>query len=141
MVIHCSTLQTFFINIFSLSHSPSSSLPVLMPFFPSPLSVTTAALLSYVPSNDVVLTQDLADELVLVDTKPDKLRDEMLNLQHSVAFHPHTKIHTSVDYAVTVGSDLCIVTAIGIPSILLGPNTQRNETGWGWGRPESERGK
>jgi len=111
MVIHCSTLQTFFINIFSLSHSPSSSLPVLMPFFPSPLSVTTAALLSYVPSNDVVLTQDLADELVLVDTKPDKLRDEMLNLQHSVAFHPHTKIHTSVDYAVTVGSDLCIVTA------------------------------
>jgi malate/lactate dehydrogenase len=71
------------------------------------------------------------DELVLIDIKPDKLRNEMLDLQYAVAFLPHTKIHTSVDYAVTVGSDLCIVTAIGIPSILLGPNTQRNETGWG----------
>jgi malate/lactate dehydrogenase len=50
------------------------------------------------------------DELVFVDTKPDKLRGEMLNLQHAVAFLPHTKIHTSIDYAVTVGSDLCIVT-------------------------------
>jgi hypothetical protein len=51
------------------------------------------------------------DELVLVDTKPDKLRGEMLDFQHAVAFHPHTKIHASIDYAVTVGSDLCIVTA------------------------------
>jgi L-lactate dehydrogenase len=51
------------------------------------------------------------DELVLVDTKPDKLRGEMLDLQHAVAFLPHTKIHASIDYAVTVRSDLCIVTA------------------------------
>ncbi|XP_062164927.1 uncharacterized protein LOC133871503 [Alnus glutinosa] len=82
-----------------------------MPLFPPPLSVTTAALLSSVPSNVIVLTQDLADELVLVDTKLDKLRGEMLDLQHAVAFFPHTKIHASVDYAVTVGSDLYIVTA------------------------------
>jgi L-lactate dehydrogenase len=51
------------------------------------------------------------DELVLVDTKPDKLRGEMLDLQHAVAFLPHTKIHASIDYAVAVGSDLCIVIA------------------------------
>jgi malate/lactate dehydrogenase len=51
------------------------------------------------------------DELVLVDTKPDKLYGEMLDLQHAVAFLPHTKIHASIDYAVTVGSDLCIITA------------------------------
>ncbi|GMY30051.1 L-lactate dehydrogenase A-like [Fagus crenata] len=58
-----------------------------------------------------ILTQDLADELVLVDAKPEKLRGEMLDLQHAAAFLPRTKIHASVDYAVTVGSDLCIVTA------------------------------
>ncbi|XVF51715.1 hypothetical protein PTKIN_Ptkin04bG0206800 [Pterospermum kingtungense] len=58
-----------------------------------------------------ILTQDLADELTLVDAKPDKLRGEMLDLQHAAAFLPRTKIIASVDYSVTVGSDLCIVTA------------------------------
>lgn len=58
-----------------------------------------------------VLTQDLTDELVLVDAIPDKLRGEMLDLQHAAAFLPRTKIQASTDYSVTVGSDLCIVTA------------------------------
>ncbi|GKV38065.1 hypothetical protein SLEP1_g46014 [Rubroshorea leprosula] len=58
-----------------------------------------------------ILTQDLADEIALVDAKADKLRGEMLDLQHAAAFLPRTKIHASVDYSVTVGSDLCIVTA------------------------------
>ncbi|XP_030501686.2 L-lactate dehydrogenase B [Cannabis sativa] len=58
-----------------------------------------------------ILTQDLADELVLVDTNPDKLRGEMLDLQHAAAFLPRTKILSSTDYSITSGSDLCIVTA------------------------------
>ncbi|XP_027362223.1 L-lactate dehydrogenase A-like [Abrus precatorius] len=58
-----------------------------------------------------ILTQDLTDELVLVDAIPDKLRGEMLDLQHAAAFLPRTKIHASTDYSITVGSDLCIVTA------------------------------
>ncbi|XVE65060.1 hypothetical protein DITRI_Ditri07aG0152100 [Diplodiscus trichospermus] len=58
-----------------------------------------------------ILTQDIADELVLIDVNPDKLRGEMLDLQHAAAFLPRTKINASVDYSVTVGSDLCIVTA------------------------------
>ncbi|KAJ4712770.1 L-lactate dehydrogenase [Melia azedarach] len=58
-----------------------------------------------------ILTQDLADELALVDAMADKLRGEMLDLQHAAAFLPRTKIHASVDYSVTAGSDLCIVTA------------------------------
>ncbi|KAF2313072.1 hypothetical protein GH714_009079 [Hevea brasiliensis] len=58
-----------------------------------------------------ILTQDLADELALVDAKADKLRGEMLDLQHAAAFLPRTKIQASTDYSVTVGSDLCIVTA------------------------------
>ncbi|MBA0762150.1 hypothetical protein Gotri_024692 [Gossypium trilobum] len=58
-----------------------------------------------------ILTQNLADELALVDAKPDMLRGEMLDLQHAAAFLPRTKISASADYSVTVGSDLCIVTA------------------------------
>ena len=58
-----------------------------------------------------ILTQDVADELVLIDAKADKLRGEMLDLQHAAAFLPRTKIQASVDYALTAGSDLCIVTA------------------------------
>ncbi|KMS97851.1 hypothetical protein BVRB_5g122810 [Beta vulgaris subsp. vulgaris] len=58
-----------------------------------------------------LLTQDLADELALVDALPDKLRGEMLDLQHAAAFLPRTKIVASTDYAVTASSDLCIVTA------------------------------
>ncbi|KAK4260404.1 hypothetical protein QN277_003521 [Acacia crassicarpa] len=58
-----------------------------------------------------ILTQDITDELVLVDAVPDKLRGEMLDLQHAAAFLPRTKIRASTDYSVTVASDLCIVTA------------------------------
>ncbi|CAL5432668.1 unnamed protein product [Camellia sinensis] len=58
-----------------------------------------------------VLTQGLADELALVDANPDKPRGEMLDLQHAAAFLPRTTILASVDYSVTSGSDLCIVTA------------------------------
>ncbi|KAK1304448.1 hypothetical protein QJS10_CPB11g00377 [Acorus calamus] len=58
-----------------------------------------------------ILTQDLADVLSLVDANPDKLRGEMLDLQHAAAFLPRTRILASEDYSVTTGSDLCIVTA------------------------------
>ncbi|CAI0494697.1 unnamed protein product [Linum tenue] len=58
-----------------------------------------------------ILTQDLADELALVDAVKDKLRGEMLDLQHAAAFLPRTKILSSIDYSVTARSDLCIVTA------------------------------
>ncbi|KAJ9549833.1 hypothetical protein OSB04_022376 [Centaurea solstitialis] len=58
-----------------------------------------------------ILTQDLADELALVDVNADKLRGEMLDLQHAAAFLPRTTISASVDYSSTLGSDLLIVTA------------------------------
>ncbi|XP_058104552.1 L-lactate dehydrogenase B-like [Magnolia sinica] len=58
-----------------------------------------------------ILTQDLVDILALVDSKPDKLRGEMLDLQHAAAFLPRTRILSSVDFSVTSDSDLCIVTA------------------------------
>ena len=48
-----------------------------------------------------ILTQDLVDELALVDVNADKLRGEMLDLKHAAAFLPRTKIHASVDYTIT----------------------------------------
>nr|GEY31472.1 L-lactate dehydrogenase B-like [Tanacetum cinerariifolium] len=56
-----------------------------------------------------ILTQDLADEIALVDVIADKLRGEMLNLQHAAAYFPRTTISTSIDYSSTVGFDLVIV--------------------------------
>ncbi|CAN6227117.1 unnamed protein product [Urochloa humidicola] len=58
-----------------------------------------------------ILTRDLADEIALVDALPDKLRGEMLDLQHAAAFLPRTRLVSDTDIAVTKGSDLAIVTA------------------------------
>ncbi|CAD6341668.1 unnamed protein product [Miscanthus lutarioriparius] len=58
-----------------------------------------------------ILTRDLADEIALVDALPDKLRGEMLDLQHAAAFLPRTHLVSDTDMSVTRGSDLAIVTA------------------------------
>lgn len=58
-----------------------------------------------------ILTQDLVDTIALVDVNPDRLRGEMLDLQHAAAFLPRTQILADTDYSVTAGSDICIVTA------------------------------
>ncbi|CAA0842309.1 Lactate/malate dehydrogenase family protein [Striga hermonthica] len=58
-----------------------------------------------------ILTQNLADEIALVDPDEDKLRGEVLDLQHAAAFLPRTTITASTGYHSTAGSDLCIVTA------------------------------
>jgi L-lactate dehydrogenase len=58
-----------------------------------------------------ILTRDLADEIALVDALPDKLRGEMLDLQHAAAFLPRTRLVSDTDMAVTRGSDVAIVTA------------------------------
>ncbi|RLN08189.1 L-lactate dehydrogenase A-like [Panicum miliaceum] len=58
-----------------------------------------------------ILTRDLADEIALVDALPDKLRGEILDLQHAAAFLPRTRLVSDTDIAVTRGSDIAIVTA------------------------------
>ncbi|KAL5196398.1 hypothetical protein ABZP36_008363 [Zizania latifolia] len=58
-----------------------------------------------------ILTRDMADEIALVDALPDKLRGEMLDLQHAAAFLPRVRLVSDTDMAVTRGSDLAIVTA------------------------------
>ncbi|XP_002988827.2 L-lactate dehydrogenase B [Selaginella moellendorffii] len=58
-----------------------------------------------------ILTQELAEELALIDVNPDKLRGEMLDLQHAAAFLQRATISASTDYAASAGSDVCIITA------------------------------
>ncbi|XP_059621891.1 L-lactate dehydrogenase [Phlebotomus argentipes] len=58
-----------------------------------------------------VLTQSVSSEVVLVDVMEDKLRGEMLDLQHGTAFMKNARIDASTDYSITAGSRLCVVTA------------------------------
>ncbi|XP_010280033.1 PREDICTED: L-lactate dehydrogenase A chain isoform X2 [Phaethon lepturus] len=58
-----------------------------------------------------ILMKDLADELALVDVVEDKLRGEMLDLQHGSLFLRTPKIVSGKDYSVTAHSKLVIVTA------------------------------
>lgn len=58
-----------------------------------------------------ILTQNIASELALVDVVPDKLKGEMMDLQHGSVFMHSPRVNASTDYAVTANSKICIVTA------------------------------
>lgn len=91
------------------THIPGSDLPS---------SIKTSSKITVVGVGNVgmacaqtCLTEDLVDELALVDIQANKLRGEMLDLQHAAAFLPRVTIVADSDYAVSAGSDICIVTA------------------------------
>jgi L-lactate dehydrogenase len=58
-----------------------------------------------------MMTQGVVAELALVDMIENKLRGEMMDLQHGQAFLRTVKVVASTDYAVTKGSKICVVTA------------------------------
>ncbi|XP_043844560.1 L-lactate dehydrogenase A chain-like [Dromiciops gliroides] len=58
-----------------------------------------------------ILMKDLADELALVDVIEDKLKGEMMDLQHGSLFLKMPKIVSGKDYSVTANSKLVVVTA------------------------------
>ncbi|CAK7315445.1 L-lactate dehydrogenase C chain [Vulpes lagopus] len=58
-----------------------------------------------------ILLKDLADELALVDVAVDKLKGEMMDLQHGSLFFNTSKITSGKDYSVSANSKLVIVTA------------------------------
>ncbi|XP_037457205.1 L-lactate dehydrogenase B-like [Triticum dicoccoides] len=58
-----------------------------------------------------ILTEGLADEIALVDAEADRVRGEMLDLQHAAAFLPRIRIVAGTDVlALTRSSDLAIIT-------------------------------
>ncbi|KAK1338777.1 hypothetical protein QTO34_019435 [Cnephaeus nilssonii] len=58
-----------------------------------------------------ILMKDLADELALVDVMEDKVKGEMMDLQHGSLFLRTPKIVSGKDYNVTANSKLVIITA------------------------------
>ncbi|XP_074663174.1 L-lactate dehydrogenase-like [Tubulanus polymorphus] len=58
-----------------------------------------------------VMLQNVASEIALVDVIPEKLKGEMMDLQHGQAFLKKVTIKASTDYKVTAGSKICVVTA------------------------------
>ncbi|KAK9296448.1 hypothetical protein QLX08_009548 [Tetragonisca angustula] len=58
-----------------------------------------------------ILSDNVSSDLVLVDVMADKLRGEMMDLQHGSAFLKNAKINASTDYSATANSSLCVVTA------------------------------
>ncbi|XP_068170018.1 L-lactate dehydrogenase B-B chain isoform X1 [Antennarius striatus] len=58
-----------------------------------------------------ILLRELADELALVDVIEDKLKGEMMDLQHGSLFLKTPKIVADKDYSVTANSRIVVVTA------------------------------
>ncbi|MGH0178419.1 UNVERIFIED_CONTAM: hypothetical protein FKN15_077347 [Acipenser sinensis] len=58
-----------------------------------------------------ILLRELPDELALVDVVEDRLKGEMMDLQHGSLFLKTPKILADKDYTVTAGSRIVIVTA------------------------------
>lgn len=58
-----------------------------------------------------ILLRDLADELALVDVIEDKLKGEMMDLQHGSLFLKTPTIVADKDYSVTANSRIVVVTA------------------------------
>lgn len=58
-----------------------------------------------------ILSNHVSSDVVLIDVMADKLKGEMLDLQHGSAFLKNPRISASTDYAASANSSLCIVTA------------------------------
>ncbi|XP_043784034.1 L-lactate dehydrogenase-like isoform X2 [Apis laboriosa] len=58
-----------------------------------------------------LLAKNISSDLALVDMVEDKLKGEMLDLQHGSSFLRNAKINASTDYSITANSSVCIVTA------------------------------
>uniref|UniRef100_A0A8C9DW73 L-lactate dehydrogenase B chain n=2 Tax=Prolemur simus TaxID=1328070 RepID=A0A8C9DW73_PROSS len=58
-----------------------------------------------------ILGKSLADELALVDVFEDKLKGEMMDLQHGSLYLQTSKIVADKDYSVTANSKIVVVTA------------------------------
>lgn len=58
-----------------------------------------------------LLMQGITNDVVLIDVMEDKLKGELMDLQHGALFLKNPKIDASTDYAASEGSKVCIITA------------------------------
>jgi L-lactate dehydrogenase len=75
-----------------------------------------------------ILMKGLADELALVDVMEDKLKGEMMDLQHGSLFLKTPKIVFSKDYCVTANAKLVIITGVSVSKRGRANSTWSNET-------------
>ncbi|MCO5547122.1 hypothetical protein L7F22_000564 [Adiantum nelumboides] len=89
---------------------PGSDIPQRTPKYSAKVTVVGVGNVGMACAQ-TMLTENLLNELALVDVQEDRLRGEMLDLQHSAAFLPRVKIVADTDYSASSDSDVCIVTA------------------------------
>lgn len=58
-----------------------------------------------------LLTQGVTNNIVMVDTNEDKLKGEMMDLQHGSAFLFNANIKAGTDYSITADSQICVIAA------------------------------
>ncbi|XP_043286414.1 L-lactate dehydrogenase-like [Venturia canescens] len=58
-----------------------------------------------------ILTKSVSSDVVLIDVMEEKLKGEMMDLQHGSAFLKNARINASTDYAASANSSICVVTA------------------------------
>ncbi|CAG0884719.1 unnamed protein product [Darwinula stevensoni] len=96
----------------------SSSLKKLLLTEVEPPSPTSGSKITIVGVGQVgmacayaILTQHVATEIALVDMNANKLKGEMMDLQHGLTFLRNVRVNASTEYSVTAGSRICIITA------------------------------
>ncbi|KAJ8985532.1 hypothetical protein NQ317_019915 [Molorchus minor] len=60
---------------------------------------------------EILRQQGISSEVILVDMMGDKVKGEVMDLQHGSMFLKNPKIDGSSDFSVTAGSKICVVTA------------------------------
>ncbi|XP_055842099.1 L-lactate dehydrogenase-like [Episyrphus balteatus] len=58
-----------------------------------------------------ILTQEISNEICLIDVDANKVKGEVLDLQHGSSFVKNAKITGGTDFAITAGSRIYIITA------------------------------
>lgn len=58
-----------------------------------------------------ILQQHIASELCLIDCVKDKLKGELMDLQHGLAFTRPCTIKADTEYNISAGSKVCVITA------------------------------
>jgi len=58
-----------------------------------------------------ILQQNIANEICLVDVDANRVKGEMMDLQHGLSFTRHCIIKADTDYSITADSKICVITA------------------------------
>lgn len=58
-----------------------------------------------------ILAQGVSNDVVIIDRAEDRLKGELMDLQHGATFLKNAHVEAGPDYALSAGSSVCVVTA------------------------------